>query len=94
MANKCIKIIGNNEKDAVCSLAIPNSLLYDWYVTRSQETSYVKKLNSCIDGKALMVMSTPDAEERLRMKACRCYNTVIKANGKRKRAKVTSTQVT
>ncbi len=90
MANKSVKIVGNNEKNSVCSLVIPNSLLYHWYVTRSKEMTYIKNLNSCIDGQAVMVKSTPDVEERLRMKSCRCFNNIEKADGKRKREKVIS----
>ncbi len=89
-STKCVKIIGSKEKNSACSLVIPNSLLYHWYLTRSQETTFAKKLNSCIDGQSLMLNSTPNVEERLREKACHCFNNIVKADGKRKRDKLKS----
>ena len=48
-------ICSSKDESALCTLAIPNILLYQWYLTR-KDGSYSEKLNDCVAGKAMMLI--------------------------------------
>ena len=72
------------DERAICTLCIPHSLLYDWYLRRNG-SCYAERLNSCISGQPMMMRSTSQLEERVRVQGSRLYNNVTRANRRNKR---------
>ncbi len=84
MAKLFVKILEAKKEDGLFSLLIPNQMLFDWHSSRNDGCSYWEKMNSCIEGKSFMVNDA--VEERLRMKAARCFSKIAKAENARKKA--------
>ena len=79
-----VKVLEEKDEDGLFSLLIPNEILWGWHLTRKDGCSYWEKMNSCIEGQSFMVNDI--VEERLRMKAARCFSKIEKAESKRKKA--------
>ena len=78
-----VSIEKKKDESAICTLCIPNSNLYDWYLQRKKGSYYAERLNSCIGG-AMMVRSTSQLEERVRVQGSRLYNKVTRADRRKK----------
>ena len=82
-------ICSSKDESALCTLSIPNNLLYAWYLTRT-DGCYSEKLNSCISARAMMLRKTHRMEERIRVQASRCYYKATRIPGRKKREKMLS----
>ena len=83
-----VKVLEAKDEDGLFSLLIPNEILWGWHLKRKDGCSYWEKMNSCIEGQSFMVNDV--VEERLRMKAARCFSKIEKAESKRKKANLKS----
>ena len=80
-------------RDTVCCLVVPNSLLYNWYVTRTGDSTFFSQnLNKSIVGKSLMLNSSPKFEERVRIQGI--YSKVQRGENQRKRDKIKAQSTT
>ena len=69
-----VKVLEAKDEDGLFSLLIPNEILWGWHLKRKDGCSYWEKMNSCIKGQSFMVNEV--VEERLRMKAARCFSKI------------------
>lgn len=72
MTTPMLKVAQSNDVAAICSIAIPQGMLYKWYIESKKDTMtvnmYAKKLASA-PMPLLINTSCRDLEERLRVRA-------------------------
>lgn len=83
-----IQVVQATSPDGVCSLKIPNHLLYIWH-SGNHNGQYVEEVNEKVNDGALMLKNSPVVENRIRVRAFKVSKKISEAS-KKKRMKMKS----